>query len=85
MSEFPKYPNFFKNYTGKDDWQCRYMSGRCSYVCRIRQGRKTRTLWAIYLVITELNCIYFKLFIHLFYYIYNGSLQHISANNNSHV
>jgi hypothetical protein len=33
---------FFENYIGTDDWQCRYMRGRCSDIRRTKQGRKTR-------------------------------------------
>jgi len=32
------------DYIGTDDWQCRYMRGRCSYVCRTKQGSKVRAL-----------------------------------------
>jgi len=35
------------NYIGIDYRQCRYIRGRCSYVCRTKQGRKTLGLWGI--------------------------------------
>ena len=46
---FSKIVQFLENYSyfGKDDWQCRYIRGRCSCVCRTKQGRKTRVLWGI--------------------------------------
>jgi len=34
-----------ENHIGIDDWQCRYIRVRCSYVSRIKQGTKTRYLW----------------------------------------
>jgi len=34
-----------ENYTGKDDWRCCCIRGTCPYVCRTKQGRKTRVLW----------------------------------------
>jgi len=40
-----KMASFLENYIGTDDWQCRYIRGRCSYVCRTKQGRQTRVLW----------------------------------------
>ena len=36
-----------ENYSGTDDWQCRYIRGRSFRVCRIKHGRKTRVLWGI--------------------------------------
>jgi hypothetical protein len=38
---------FLANHTGTDEWQCRYIRDKCSYVCRTKQGRKTRALWGI--------------------------------------
>ena len=35
----------FANYIGINDWQHRYIRSRYYYVCRIKQGRKTRVLW----------------------------------------
>ena len=34
-----------ENYNGTDDWQCLYIRGTYSYVCRTKQGKKTRALW----------------------------------------
>ena len=34
-----------ENYIRTDEWQCRYIRGRCWYECRTKQGRKTRALW----------------------------------------
>jgi hypothetical protein len=36
---------FLNNYIGTNDEQCRYIIGRCRYVCRTKQGWKTRALW----------------------------------------
>jgi len=36
-----------KRYTGTDDCKYRYIRGRGSCVCRIKQGRKARALWGI--------------------------------------
>jgi hypothetical protein len=38
---------FVENYVGKGYWRCRYIGGRCSYVCRTKQGNKTHALWAV--------------------------------------
>ena len=38
---------FLENCIGNDAWQCRYIRGICSYVCRSKQGRKTRALLGI--------------------------------------
>jgi hypothetical protein len=38
---------FLENYIGMDDWHCRYIRSCCTYVCRIRQGRKTHALWEV--------------------------------------
>jgi hypothetical protein len=38
---------FLESYVRPDDWQCRYIRGGCSYVCRLKRGRKTRALWGI--------------------------------------
>lgn len=38
---------FFENCIGMDDWQCRYIQDRCSYMCRIKESRKACTLWGI--------------------------------------
>jgi hypothetical protein len=35
-----------ENHNGYNGQQCR-IRGRCFYVCRTKQGRKTRTLWVI--------------------------------------
>jgi hypothetical protein len=40
-----KITHLLKNYIGTDDWQCCYIRGTCSYVCRTKQGRTTRALW----------------------------------------
>jgi hypothetical protein len=31
---------FLENYNETDNWQGHYIRGRCSYVCRTKQGRK---------------------------------------------
>jgi len=36
-----------ENYAGTDEWQCRYIRGRYSYVRRTKQDIKIRTLWGI--------------------------------------
>lgn len=38
---------FLENYSGTDDWQCRFVICRSSYVCHITHGRKTHDLWKI--------------------------------------
>lgn len=38
---------FLENCIGNDAWQYRYIRGICSYVCRSKQGRKTRALLGI--------------------------------------
>jgi hypothetical protein len=40
-----KIVNFLENCIGKDDWQCRYIRDRCSYVSPTKQDRKTCALW----------------------------------------
>ena len=42
----PRLVYFLENYTGTDDWDCRYIRGRCS-LCSIQQGRQTHALWGI--------------------------------------
>ena len=42
-----------ENCIGTGDWQCRYIRGRCSYICRIKRGRITRVLWRETLATTE--------------------------------
>ena len=36
---------FMENYIRTGNWQCRYMRGRWSNVCRTKRGRKARALW----------------------------------------
>jgi len=36
-----------ETYIGIDEQQCRYIRGRCSYVCRTTQGKQTRALWGV--------------------------------------
>jgi hypothetical protein len=31
---------FLENYVSTDDWQCRYIQGKCSYIYRTKPGRK---------------------------------------------
>jgi len=40
MTDFSTQLVSFKNYIGKNDLQCRYIRGVCSYVCRIKQDKK---------------------------------------------
>jgi hypothetical protein len=44
---------FLGNYTGIGNWQCRYMQGRWSNVCRTKRGSKARALWG--------NCWYHRM------------------------
>jgi len=36
-----------ENYIVTDEWSCRYIRSRRSYVFRTKQDRKTRPLWGI--------------------------------------
>ena len=38
---------------GTGGWQCRYIRGKCSYICRSKRGRKTRALWREIVATTE--------------------------------
>ena len=38
---------FLESYIGTYDWKCHNIRGRCPYVCRTKNGRKTRAFWGI--------------------------------------
>jgi hypothetical protein len=44
MAELSKV-YFLENYTGTNAWQCYYIRGKCSFVCRTKHSRKTSALW----------------------------------------
>jgi hypothetical protein len=47
---------FLENYIGMDDWHCRYIRSCCTYVCRIKQGRKTHALWRVSWLTRNVKC-----------------------------
>ena len=50
MADFSKQLTFLEICFGTNDWQFRYIRGRCSYECRVKQGRRICTSWANKLV-----------------------------------
>jgi len=52
-----KKASFLENYIGTDYFQLCYIRGRRCYVCRTKQGRKTRALWGISWYIRICNVI----------------------------
>jgi hypothetical protein len=44
---FLKIGYLLGNYSGVDDWQCRYIRGRYYSVYRTKYGRKSRVFWGI--------------------------------------